>query len=891
MTTSTSGSAVGDSGYAGNYPQQSDKTAAKNPAPPSPAVQSHDPVSPSVSTPFSNSLNFKTGLLLFTLNTLQDRRSLPGVSSFSTRLISANRMGHAANGVASNLGRFFSSLGKTLDPYGSQTPSLAALQAAKALGNATGYAIDFSKVEDKKATARNYLHGPLRQGAFSLLPEQDPHEEITLVSFRASSASKQSQTAAPGMGDRVTQTTGPLHQSHGTQTHSPVISRDSRIQTEGPGVSRATQTPVLTQSRFTQTDSNQAEKQPAHAGDEEKTAGSTNLPASNDAGTQTDKQLAHEATQTRRDAHDAEVQTHSPGTTDSGNQATPRVADAGTQNRVSVKHENVQTDSPGQLDESVQAAARTDHSETQTGRRLHDGTAQTDDRARTSTAVQAVPFSTTTGTQAAIVKRDADVQTVPPGADRSLQQNPGGPAGTGQPAQPDAGQRTGKHDAGSQTRWPQIDRESQADVETRQHATQKSPPRTDHRSSQTMVIQRDRDIQTAPPSRSRAVQTEPAPAPASRDARETTRKVLPDSVKANGHWLPIDILALASSSANVKGDSNTMNQMSLVADSFSTAGDVVSVANINGGKLLALSSKALSLLGTAVGLAPSVGQLSSDIKEMIRNPGNEQAKWNVGNDSVQLIGGLVATAVSFAFPPAALAPLLLPNFAEIYHAEALRQKVDDLRAQGLNAEADALHTEYQKAALNATPVVNWFSSFYTPAMRPAIESFELSQGNKPGAPPMGDLSSGTRGDATVLDYYGQAMQERGQSLATSATPYLKALAQSADTDSVTLVSRAPQTFGWPSTGQPMRVFDRSIAMTYSKESGAVSYQFFGKEKDGVFRLPTLGEGVTTGHGKKNLVVVGNMLDPDKQRVKFDLQAYSGDKTGSTYLADPNRYTV
>lgn len=89
----------------------------------------------------------------------------------------------------------------------------------------------------------------------------------------------------------------------------------------------------------------------------------------------------------------------------------------------------------------------------------------------------------------------------------------------------------------------------------------------------------------------------------------------------------------------------------------------------------------------------------------------------------------------------------------------------------------------------------------------------------------------------------------------------------------------------------MRVFDRSIAMTYSKASGSVSYQFFGKEKDGVFRLPILNEGVMTGDGRKNLLVVGNILDPDKQQVKFDLQAYRGDKTGSVYLTDPNRYMV
>ncbi|ASV99875.1 hypothetical protein CJU94_18045 [Paraburkholderia aromaticivorans] len=888
MTASISGMAARDSANAGNDLRQPDETAAQSAEPRSPIIPSRDPVSPSVSTPFSNSLNFKTGLLLSTWNTWQDRPPLPGSSSFSSRLIAANRMGHAANGMASNLGRFFSSLGKTLDPYDSQKPTLAALQAGKALGNAIGYAVDFSKVEDKRATARNYLSGPLRQGAFSLLPERDPHEEIMLVRFRASSTSTQSQTAAPRTGDRVTQTMGPLHQSHGTQTHSPATSRDRRTQTDGSRISRTTQTPVFTQGRFSQTDSNQAEERQARAdGEDKKEAG--NRPASNDAGTQTDKQRVHEATQTRRDARDAEVQTDSPGTTDNGSQATPQLADAGTQNRVHVKHQNVYAGPAGQVDESVQAIARTDHSETQTSHYRHDRSVQTADRRRIGTAVQAAPFTSTAATQTATVKRDADVQAVPPNPDRSVSRNPGAAPGTGQPTQPDARQRIHGHDAGSQAGWPQTDRESQANVETRQRATQKSPPITDHHGSQTAVIQRDQDSQAAPPSRSRSVQAEVVTT--SFNPPETTQKVLPDSVKANGHWLPIDLLALASSSANVKNDSNTANRMSLVADSFSTTGDAVAVANIDGSKLLTLSSKALSLLGTAVGLAPSVGQLSSDIKELIRNPGNEQAKWNVGNDSVQLIGGLVATAASFAFPPAALAPLLLPNFAEIYHAEALRKSVDDLRAQGLDAEAGALHTEYQKAVLNATPVVNWFSSFYTPAMRPAIERFELSQGNKPGAAPMGDIGSGTRGDPAVLDYYGQAMQQRGKRLATSATPYLKAIAQEAGADSVTMVSHAPQVFGWPSTGQPMRLFDRSIAMTYSRESGVVSYQFFGKERDGIFRLAMLNEGVTTGHGKKNLVVVDNMLDPDKQRVKFDLQAYRGDQTGTIYLADRNRYAI
>lgn len=893
MTTSTLNSTVRNSAHENGYPNQSGGDRQKGVAPSLPTIQTpdpHDPVSPSVSTPFSNSLNFKTGLLLSTLNTLQDRQSRPGDSSFSSRLISANRMGHAANGMASNLGRFFGSLGKALDTYGGQNATLAGLQAGKGLGNAIGYAIDFSKVEDKQATVRNYLRGPLRQGAFSLLPGQDPNEEIMLVHFRPTSASKQSQTTPPGTGDAQMQTTDSLNQSHGTQTRSTAMSRDRPIQTDRAGVNRVTQTPQFSHSRLMQTDSNPGEKRLADAPNEATSQKQGNSPAGNHASTQTDKQVGHEETQTSRNLQDAEVQTRSRKTTDSANQATPRVADAGNQNRVNVLHQAVQTHSSSQPDVSVQTSPQMQHNETQTNLHQHDRAVQTADKVKIGTGTQTTPFKTTVGTQTTLAKHDAEVQTVPSIAAPSGPKKPeDSSASVAKPAQPAVLQRGNARDAGSQAGVAQHDRQSEAHVGTRHRSTQTSQPITDQHGTQTVVIQRDRDIQAAAPVRSRAVQTEPVSV--NFNVPGATGQVLPGSVKANGHWLPIDMIALASSSANVKNDPSTMNKMAVTADSLSAGGDLVSVANINGNKLLGLSSKALSLLGTAIGLAPSVGQLSSDIKELIRNPGNPQAKWNVGNDVVQLAGGLVATAASFVFPPAALAPLLLPNFAEVYHAEALRQKVDDLRAQGLNAEADALHTEYQKAALNATPVINWFSSFYTPAMRPAIENFELSQGNKPGAAPMGDIGPGARGDATVLDYYGQAMQQRGQSLARSATPYLKALAENTGTDSVTIVSRAPQMFGWPSTGQPMRVFDRSIAMTYSKESGAVSYQFFGKEKDGVFRLPGLNEGVMTGRGKKNLVVVGNMLDPDKQRVKFDLQAYRGDNAGSIYLADPSHYTV
>ena len=224
------------------------------------------------------------------------------------------------------------------------------------------------------------------------------------------------------------------------------------------------------------------------------------------------------------------------------------------------------------------------------------------------------------------MKHHADVQTVPLNQSRSVPQKPEASAGAGHPTHPGVQQRRHGHDAGSQAGWPQLDRPISR--ECRDSTPHRANfPADDGPSRQSDgTINRDRDIQVSPPCRSRSAQTTPLPArfvgPGNRG------RGLPASVKANGHWLPIDILALGSSSANVNNNSSTLNRLSVTADSLSTSGDVISVANINGNKMLALSSKALSLLGTAIGLAPSVGQLSSDIKELIQNPGSEQAKWN-----------------------------------------------------------------------------------------------------------------------------------------------------------------------------------------------------------------------------------------------------------------------
>lgn len=143
----------------------------------------------------------------------------------------------------------------------------------------------------------------------------------------------------------------------------------------------------------------------------------------------------------------------------------------------------------------------------------------------------------------------------------------------------------------------------------------------------------------------------------------------------------------------------------------------------------------------------------------------------------------------------------------------------------------------------------------------------------------------------MVDYYGAALRDRVHTLEAAAKDYLKHVADTAKLDSVTLISRSPQMFGWPADGQPMRGFDRAVALTYARQSGDVHGSLIAKDAAGVYRLAVLNEGMEPAAGKKNLVILSNMLDNEKQSVRFDLAACKADTNtaGSFYLLDPNRY--
>ncbi|MFM0236716.1 hypothetical protein [Paraburkholderia phytofirmans] len=834
------------------------------------------PVSPPITTPNANSLNFKAGGFMLVWDALHGRRAGAGSSSMPSRQMQSHRVGHSGNGIAANFRRFLEALGQESDPHSDRDKTLLGLQAAKALGNVAGFTIDYARVPDKGASVRNFAYGARSHGAYSLV-DSGAIQEIELTHFKPAPQSRYAQTSEPATGEAHTQTPPP--ESTGSQTERQ-DKLPAHTQTQTGSSDKATQTSTSTRAGSSQTGTN--------GGD---IAGNrTTSSSSDEKGTQTHIQLVSEKTQAHSHGQDAETQTQRRETTDAENQAKPKVSHKGVLARVPRQEQSVQTHSSGPVDSSVQTEARVKNSKTQTGADVYDATVQTGSSSKTDTATQTVSSRSSVGTRTATTSHNVQVQTAPSNARELIPQTSASLYDPRKRSPREGIQPTPRHHAGSQTVLPRTDQGSQANVKTQDRNTQSSLPTKEDQSSQTRVFSKDSEIQVTSPSRTRSTQTTQAPH-IGVPSFKPQRPAVPSTVKANGHWLVIDAFALASSGSNLKGDPSQMNRLTLASDSISSAGDVAATINLGGNEVLALTGKTLSLLGTAIGLAPSVAQLSSDIKTLIAHPENEQAKWNVGNSAVQLFGGLLATAASFAFPPAALVPLLFPNFAEIGHAEDLRKQEAELRAQGRTAEADVVHGEYVKAALNATPIINWFSSFYTPAMRPAIERFELSHGNKPGSPPRGDLTPGERGDPAVADYYGQAIQQRGQSLAAAATPYLKEVLKGTNADSITFVSRAPQMFGWPSTGQPMRMFDRAIAITYSKKTGLCTFQFFGKDKDGVFRLPILNEGVATDDHQKNIVLMGNQLDPDKQKVKFDLEAYRNAPHGQMIVVDPNNYRL
>ncbi|MFM0204798.1 hypothetical protein PQR53_33785 [Paraburkholderia fungorum] len=832
----------------------------------------------------------------------------------------SNRAGFLAGNLAGSGINAIKHGGSLAHAKDKQEANQYGLQLGKDIANGVATGIDWSRVPNKKDMGASYLGSPRRQGVYEV-PQHPGHAtsggQIELKSMRNAPKDRGTQTVQPQTTHAGTQPTSTSKSDAGTQVQPNQAVKQTQAHT--PTRSQASQATPQTHDASGQTTS------PAHAGtqtqsppvpghpdhDRPRSAGehASHL-TPNDPRGPASSANSHKATQTAQGSQTSQgTVTQAPSQTDAEVQSKAATRDRGSQHVPASR--SVLTQTAVQTTSAGSSSPQTGPIKADASEQTHETNAATDKSqgTKTTTATQAGTSQVVSGTQT-----DA-------GATQASQHRPASQHAATQSTRPSvrtsATQHTAVHKSvQSQTQVKSMSAETQtgsnnskntqthSDVHhvgtQSQHSTGESATQAKPRSS-------NKSIQTQPRVKEAGTQTHQLPGASAQQAGSSDRESqggeaavgtqttsdhaggassrapgVPNSVKGNGHWVLADGVSLAADINNVKNRPNLASITAVTAGSVMTAGDTLALINTSGSRVLTLASKSLSLLGTAIGLAPSVGQLANDVKQLILNPKDEQSKWNVANSTFQLGGGLAATAASLVFPPAALLPIVFPNLAEIGHAEILRGKKNDLLAQGLKTEAGAVEDRYKIAALDATPVVNWFSSTYTPELRPVIENFEKEQGNVPGGKPAGELPVNTLHDPRVYDYYGQAITERAQRLADAAKDYLKGIASGSNLSSVTMVSRCPQVFGWPTSGQAMRVFDRAVAISYDRVHDTIHAELFGADKDGTYRLPTRDPSLPSGKGSKNLLFYTNMLDPDAKQVKFDMPQY---------LADPGTFAI
>jgi hypothetical protein len=332
----------------------------------------------------------------------------------------------------------------------------------------------------------------------------------------------------------------------------------------------------------------------------------------------------------------------------------------------------------------------------------------------------------------------------------------------------------------------------------------------------------------------------------------------------HGHWLGVGAASLPGQLQWASQDPSTINVLGAATGATMTAGEYIALINRSGARTLNRLYGGAMWGGLLVNTGIQLYDLGVNARQLANNPDSEETKWRLANSAVHFFANGAAMLLMPFAPGIGFAPLLLPDFSEVNRAVQLGKQQSALERKGQQTEAGAAGQAHTLAALNATPVINWFAPFYQNALTPDVEKFEHAQGNFDGQPAQAELPPGTGNKPAVTDYYGNAMKERGQRVAENMTPFLRDAAQKNGKDYVTLISHWPQTFCWPSSGKPMRTFDRAIALTYSRKTDTVSATFFGRDVDGSFRTPPNNQDIPLQQGSQHLFFFSRMLDPDKQ---------------------------
>ncbi|MBX3539971.1 MAG: calcium-binding protein [Chelatococcus sp.] len=174
--------------------------------------------------------------------------------------------------------------------------------------------------------------------------------------------------------------------------------------------------------------------------------------------------------------------------------------------------------------------------------------------------------------------------------------------------------------------------------------------------------------------------------------------------------------------ATSDGDVRVIVQSSLgmVSTATQTASELTSIAAAaksgTTASKLAGAGSALGVGASVFGVAAGTVGLVGAIKNLEQNPNSTAAKWAVANSGVQIAASAFAGVAAVLCPPAALLTLLIPDFGGIGRALELVEHMADFEARGLMHEWEVLKKLHTIAALDATPLVNWTSAIYTPAL-------------------------------------------------------------------------------------------------------------------------------------------------------------------------------
>ncbi|CAH1662100.1 conserved hypothetical protein [Hyphomicrobiales bacterium] len=179
-----------------------------------------------------------------------------------------------------------------------------------------------------------------------------------------------------------------------------------------------------------------------------------------------------------------------------------------------------------------------------------------------------------------------------------------------------------------------------------------------------------------------------------------------------------DVARVATSDGDVRVI--VQSSLGMVSTATQTASELTSIAAAaksgTTASKLAGAGSALGIGASVFGVAAGTVGLVGAIKNLEQNPNSTAAKWAVGNSGVQIAASAFAGAAAVLCPPAALLTLLIPDFGGIGRALELVEHMADFESRGLMHEWEVLKKLHTIAALDATPLVNWTSAIYTPAL-------------------------------------------------------------------------------------------------------------------------------------------------------------------------------